>query len=157
MNRLVLISLLFFTACNSQPNSSATAEVAKDSIKNFKQINKPFLIDGCYISVLKKDTAFLKIDNANGQVMGNLVYNHFEKDDNTGTINGKIQDSLIIAYYTFQSEGMTSVREVVFKISGEKLIEVYGNIDMKGDTAHFKNIGQIKFQEEQTFVKEACR
>ena len=154
MSRLILI-FLFFSACNSQENSSES--VVKDTLKDTKQIRDASLMNGCYTSILKKDTATLKINNDNGQVSGELVYKRFEKDNNVGNLEGKILDSLIVADYTFQSEGTTSVRQVVFKISGENLIEGYGEINMNGDTATFKDIANLKYQEGQPFLKGECK
>jgi hypothetical protein len=156
MNRLFLLTVLFISACNSQSDNSTSINATIDSTTNSKEINEPS-INGCYTSILKKDTSTLKINNDNGQIFGDLIYNRFEKDNNKGTIKGKIHDSLIIADYTFQSEGMTSVREVVFKISGTNLIEGYGDINMDGDTARFKNISQLKYQDDQPFVLGECK
>ena len=155
MYRVVLVSLLFLSACTSQ--TGTTSKNTDGDPINSKEINKPSSIDGCYISTFNKDTAHLKLTINNNEVSGNLVYDRFEKDGNVGTIKGRVQDSLIVADYTFQSEGMTSVREVVFKIKDESLIEGFGDIVMKSDTAVFKNITQLKFQDEQPFVKEECR
>ena len=155
MYRVVLVSLLFLSACTSQ--TGTTSKNTDGDPINSKEINKPSSIDACYISTFNKDTAYLKLTIHNNEVSGNLVYDRFEKDGNVGTIKGRVQDSLIIADYTFQSEGMTSVREVVFKIKDESLIEGFGDIVMKGDTAVFKNITQLKFQDEQPFVKEECK
>jgi hypothetical protein len=147
MNRLFLIALLFISACNSQQDNAA--DVAKDTLENSKETDKGFLINGCYISTLKKDTATLKINNDNGVISGNLDYNRFEKDSNKGIFRGEIKDSLLIGDYTFLSEGKSSVRQVVFKISGTNLIEGYGDINMNGDTATFKNISQLDYLDDQ--------
>lgn len=159
MNRIILIAFLFIAGCNSnQDNSKVAEKVVDDSTKeSTKSTNTSPDLNGCFVSVIKRDTANLKLNINNGEVSGSLVYDRFEKDGNIGTIKGKMQDSIIIADYTFQSEGMTSVREVVFKIQDEKLIEGYGDIVMKGDTARFKNITQLKFLDEQPFVKGECR
>lgn len=155
MNRLFFIALLFISACNSQQDNST--DVANDTLKNSKEIDKTSLINGCYRSTLKKDTATLKINNDNGVISGDLVYNRFEKDSNKGVFKGEIKDSLIIGDYTFQSEGRSSVRQVVFKISGTSLIEGYGDINMNGDTATFKNINQLNYQNDQPFIKTDCQ
>ncbi|HEV2833101.1 MAG TPA: hypothetical protein VGW31_14060, partial [Hanamia sp.] len=153
--RVVLISILFLSACTSQ-TGTISKNTDRDPI-NSNEMNKSSSIDGCYISTFNKDTAHLKLTINNNEVSGNLVYDRFEKDGNVGTIKGRVRDSLIIADYTFQSEGMTSVREVVFKIKDENLIEGYGDIVMKSDTAAFKNITQLKFHDEQPFLKEECK
>lgn len=154
MKRLLLISIVFIAACNSQTES--TSENTADTLKNSTETSVPSL-NGCYTSTLKKDTATLKIDENGSAVSGELTYNRFEKDSNKGVFKGEIKDSLIIGDYTFQSEGKSSVRQVVFKISGANLIEGYGDIDVKGDTATFKNISGLNYQMESPFVKTDCQ
>jgi hypothetical protein len=155
MNRILFLVVVFFCACNSQ-NEQRTNNVLNPT--NEKDVTTLDL-EGCYVSILKKDTAYLKLNKENNFITGNLVYRRFEKDNNSGTIKGKIADSLLIADYTFNSEGMTSVRQVVFKISGEQLIEGFGDIIIgkSGDTAKFKNLSQLTFQEEQPFIKKDCK
>lgn len=154
MKRLLLISIVFIAACNSQTES--TTENTKDTLKTSGEAIVASL-NGCYTSVLKKDTATLKINENGNAVSGELSYNRFEKDSNKGLFKGEIKDSLIIGDYTFQSEGKSSVRQVVFKISGANLIEGYGDIEMKGDTATFKNLSELTYQPDQTFVKTDCK
>lgn len=143
MNRFFLLLILFSAGCNSElKNAESSAN----------------LENGCYISILQKDTARLKVENNEGNVIGELSYQRFEKDDNKGNIQGKIKDSLLIAYYTFKSEGTTSVRQVVFKIENNKLTEGFGPIlvTKSGDTAKFDNLSHITFDAKSTFSKTTC-
>lgn len=154
MKRLFLISMVFLAACNSQTES--TSENKADTLKNSVGTTLPS-INGCYTSIQKKDTATLKINENGGAVSGDLTYNRFEKDSNKGTFKGEVKGSLIIADYTFQSEGKSSVRQVVFKISGTNLIEGYGDINTNGDTVTFKNITRLNYQNDQPFIKTDCQ
>lgn len=158
-NHIFLLLLLFLAGCNSQnENTTGAEEIKKNTGENSSGINAISNLDGCYLSIFKNDTSSLKINSYNGLVYGKLTYKRYEKDSNTGILNGTIHDSLIIADYTFQSEGISSVREVVFKISGNNLIEGQGDIiiNRNGDSAKFKNIAHLKFQEDQVFVKKNC-
>src|SRR5207253_1778801 len=68
----------------------------------------------CYAYFNGKDTVTLTVQQAgNNNVEGRLVFRLREKDVNTGELKGKIENGLLVGYYTFQSEGMTSVREEV--------------------------------------------
>ena len=102
-----------------------------------------------------KDSATMKLFVKDNMVSGNLTINLFEKDKNNGALNGIIKDSLLIADYTFQAEGMTSVREVVFKINGNELYEGYGEVTENGDKVSFKNISQLQFHN-YAFTKVSC-
>jgi hypothetical protein len=159
MNRIILLLFIFIAGCNQSSKQSDSIVAIKGSVvkDTVSKAGTYSALTGCYVSTIKKDTANLKMEINNSEASGSLVYKRFETDGNVGTIKGKVQDSLIIADYTFKSEGLTSVREVVFKIQGENLIEGYGDIAMKGDTARFKNITQLKFQEGQPFVKMDCK
>ncbi len=157
MNRILSLLLLFSCACNShnekQENEISNQINEKSSVTTFPDL------EGCYISIYKNDSAFLKINKENNLITGNLSYKHFEKDNNTGTIDGKVSDNLIIADYTFQSEGMKSVRQVVFKISGNNLLEGNGDIiiSKNNDSVKFKNISQLNFKNDHPFIKEGCK
>lgn len=91
------------------------------------------------------------------RVTGDLVYDWSEKDNNTGVINGMIKDNLILAWYTFQSEGVTSVRQVAFKIEDDELIEGFGDLLARGDTMTFKNIETLKFDKQNAYFTINCR
>ena len=155
MNRLFLILILFAAGCTSPTESSSDITETKSSNEKLNAAD----LEGCYLSVFNKDTSRLKIAANNNRVTGELSYKRFEKDSNTGTINGEIKDSLIVAYYTFEAEGTTSVREVVFKPSEKGLLEGFGDIEISktGDTARFTNVAQLKFHENASFIKVDCK
>lgn len=158
MKKIILFTFILLAGCNSYTSEDKSEEIIKDtSSVSKKDASMPLIKSGCYSWVAKKDSAFLKLDISGSKVSGDLKYVLYEKDNNKGTINGILQDSLVIADYTFQSEGITSVRQVVFKIHGDSLIEGFGDIDMKGDTARFKNISPLHFQDERPFIKTDCK
>ena len=66
-----------------------------------------------------------------------------------------MSDNMIVANYTFQSEGMMSVREVAFSIRNDSLFEGYGEIVVKNVTARYADTGLLKFME-KPFVKMPC-
>lgn len=61
-----------------------------------------------------KDSIFLQLHIDNNIVNGDLEYKRFEKDRNKGTIKGMFRGDTLFADYTFMSEGVMSVREVMF-------------------------------------------
>ncbi len=158
MKNTILFFFIFMAGCTSQTQEDQTEDVTKDtSSVSEKGAPMPLLVPGCYSWIAKKDSALLKLDVSGNDVSGDLKYFLYEKDNNKGTIRGTLQDSLIVADYTFQSEGMTSVRQVVFKIHGDSLTEGFGDIDMKGDSSRFKNISELQFQNERPFIKTDCK
>lgn len=111
-------------------------------------------ISGCYRMIIKNDTALMSLNHAGDSVSGSLSYNWYEKDDNNGTFRGAVKnDTLIVADYTFQSEGTTSVRQVAFKIKDSILQQGYGELIMKNDTSFFRDVNLIIFDTKNPFKK----
>lgn len=158
MNKVFLIFIIgLLISCNSNPENSP--ENTNDSIAVDNHPASELLLGsgGCFLMIQQKDTATLNIKVVDHDVVsGVLQYKRFEKDQNNGSINGLIRENLIIANYTFQSEGMSSVREIVFKIKGDSLFEGYGEIVVKNDTAKFADKSNLKFME-TPFVKVNCK
>jgi len=99
----------------------------------------------CYSYIKNNDTIILKTINVNGSMTGTLVYHYYQKDKNRGTIQGQMKGELLIADYSFASEGTQSVRQIVFKKKGDTFIEGFGEIeDINGKTT-FKNIDSLDF------------
>jgi hypothetical protein len=96
-------------------------------------------------AIKNKDTASLSFTKAGNAVTGQLDYNYFEKDKNSGTIAGVIKGDTILADYTFNAEGTSSVREVIFIKKGDQLAEGYGPMEEKGGKTVFTDKSQLKF------------
>ncbi|MNE98222.1 hypothetical protein D3C80_1967130 [compost metagenome] len=64
----------------------------------------------------------------------------------------------IIAEYTFDSEGMRSVREVVFvKRADGNIYEGTGEVMEKGGKMVFKDRSTLKFSPAMVFTKTDCK
>ena len=115
---------------------------------------KPADPAGCYRMIIKNDTAVMSLNTQGDSVSGSLSYNWFERDDNNGTFRGTVKsDTLIVADYTFQSEGVTSVRQVVFKIKDSVLLQGYGELQERNDTAFFRDVNLVIFDTKNPFRK----
>ena len=110
----------------------------------------------CYAYIVKKDTAFLHINTANGIVTGNLEYQLFEKDRNKGTIKGEMIGDTLLADFTFSSEGQNSVREIVMIKKGTNLIEGFGNVEETDGKVKFTDHSKLNFKKGLTFKKVNC-
>jgi len=148
------MSLLIVSCTNNEDNKAAPVSDSLTNAAADSQTDLP--LSGCYSMIQQKDTATLNLIVQDSNLSGSLQYNRFEKDDNVGVIDGVVRDGLIIANYTFQSEGTSSVREVVFSIKGDSLFEGYGEIIVTADTARFVNSSQLKFMT-IPFVKVDCK
>jgi len=110
----------------------------------------------CYSYIKNRDTATLKINTENEELTGDLVYNLFEKDSNKGTIAGEMKGDTIIAEYIFNSEGMSSIREIVLLRKDGKLYEGYGDVEEKSGKMVFKDRSKLKFGDAIVFSKTDC-
>src|SRR3989339_844990 len=78
---------------------------------------------GCYVARLSKDVYVLKINSENSDsVSGVLAFNNYEKDSSSGTFTGTYKDGILLGDYFFNSEGMDSEMQVVFKKEGDTLV-----------------------------------
>lgn len=113
----------------------------------------------CYQAVIEKDTITLSVDvNSVNEFTGDLNYSYYEKDKSFGTILGNVKGDTIFADYKFESEGVTSIRELVFlKKDGNTYIEGHGEmIDANGKMT-FKDKKKIKFDSNVVFNKINCK
>ncbi len=152
----IVVLSSFLCACNqSEENTSKKTETVienKDST-GIIQNNK---LAGCYRMVISNDTALMHIEQKGDSITGSLVYKRKEKDSNTGNVSLAVKGNRAEGWYTFMSEGKTSVRQIILKINGDTFAEGYGDIMMKNDSAVFKYPHALNFEEKHTFNKIRC-
>ncbi|MFD2286445.1 hypothetical protein GJU39_00790 [Pedobacter petrophilus] len=144
-----VIFTTFIIACqgNSTKTNTPDSNVAKQEA-GIKQ---------CFQYISKKDTASLSLTTNKDKVTGVLTYRIFEKDKNNGTLSGIVKGDTIVADYTFQSEGTTSTREVVWLRKNDQLLEATGDIDEVNGKTKFKNLSALSFGKSIVFNKTACK
>ena len=147
----VITALLFFS-CTENVN-----EKKESKPEAIPKVAVPASLNGCYQMIISGDTAFMKLEQNSDLLTGTLFYKRKDKDSNKGNvILNKINDRAE-GYYSFQSEGHTSVRQIIFKINNNSFAEGYGNIEMKNDTAVFKYPHALNFEEKHAFNKVNCK
>lgn len=129
----ILTALILIVGCNSK---SLVKEEPLDSVRVAAG-------QSCYLYLSNKDTVKITLTFDNQSVSGALNYNIFEKDGNVGTIRGSVVGDTILATYTFESEGVTSTREVAFLKKGNTLVEGFAPMDESG--THFANHDELDF------------
>ncbi|MES2315831.1 MAG: hypothetical protein V4486_03845 [Patescibacteria group bacterium] len=111
-------------------------------------------ITGCYVAHLAKDVYTLKIDSAtDSNVSGMLAFNNFEKDSSSGSLQGTFADNILQGDYSFDSEGMHSDRQVIFKKDGDSFIEGFGPAKVVNGKEVFADPSTITYDPKSTFVK----
>lgn len=158
--KLFSFLIILFLGCNSDHSGNDTTtidsgETIHNNLKDTIATSNLEINAQCFQRIIKKDTATLKLLIADSIVTGELQYLPFEKDHTMGTIKGILKDSVIYADYTFKSEGMTSVREVIFKFTKNNLREAYGNVEEKNGKIIFKDKKGLQYIPDP-FVKKDC-
>lgn len=139
--------VVLFDAC--QPTQNETAQNTEAKTDTSASVI-------CYQYAANKDTIRLRVNRTGEKVSGTLLYSLYEKDRNQGTIAGTLKGDLLLADYTFQSEGMTSVRQVAFKRKGNGWVEGYGDVTTKNDIVSFKNVDYLRFNDAFELGEVAC-
>lgn len=152
MKKLIVVSFVVLTMLNcknkeqkSENSNASPQEVAEQTTT---------LDMGCYIFDDGKNAVSLEITKNGKEIKGNLTYALAEKDKNSGSFTGELKGGILIANYTFLSEGTESIRQVAFKVDGDKLIEGYGDLNNDGTT--FKDQKNINFTSKIHLTKTDC-
>jgi len=147
--------VLVLLACNN--NSANTTEEKKDSEQAVPVIVVSSTdFSGCYRKVLKRDTILLQLQQSGDSVSGTMSFDNYQKDSSSGTVKGSVKKDTVVLWYTFFSEGMHSVMEIVLQKTEDGLIRGVGPFESRGDTALFKEHAEIKFDPLQTLQKIDC-
>lgn len=134
-----IIALALLASCGSQTN-----ETEKQTGKQEKNAKERVPVV-CYRYANQGDTVTLTLAQVGELYTGALVYQLKEKDRNTGTVKGLMRGNILIADYTFNSEGTKSTRQVAFKKEGSTLVEGYGESVEENGATKFKDINNLNF------------
>lgn len=141
---IIIVAFLFYRNKNSSQNPDTHLDQGS--------------IVGCYKAIIAKDVYTLSItDEINSLVNGTLTYNNFEKDSSSGTFIGTYKDGILMGDYSFDSEGMHSVRQVIFKKDGDNFVQGFGSAKMVNDKEVFTDLSTISYDSKNIFIKsESC-
>ncbi|RZK48913.1 MAG: hypothetical protein EOO99_08395 [Pedobacter sp.] len=134
-------ALISFASCAGESNKTSST-VPPDSLflQEDTALTNSSDITGVYYYQANGDSVRLHILQTSPQVSGDLIFALREKDRNTGTFTGQLENDILVADYTFQSEGMESVRQIAFKITATSAIPLYGDVEEKDGKIFFKSL-----------------
>lgn len=139
LSYLGVVALLY--ACNKAP-------VKQETIEEIPAVTEPEVLSeiaGSYLYEQNGDTVSLHLTVNGETAAGHLTYALKEKDRNTGTFEGKVENGVLLADYTFNSEGQSSVREVAFRLDGTSAVEGYGDMEEKNGKMLFKDVSKLEY------------
>lgn len=151
----LFIFLIIVSSISCQDIDDKTAPVSVEKSYDNIQDNVPLSLMACYATTAK-DSVLLKISISDNSVKGTLIYNLYQKDKNTGTIDGKLYGDTLIAYYQFRSEGIESIREVAFLIKDQVITEGYGEVEERDGEMIFKDWKSLDFKNGLILKKIDC-
>ncbi|WP_166926006.1 hypothetical protein [Flavobacterium poyangense] len=150
---LTIITLAVFASCKKV---AEPVEIAPNPPKEAEAVAPSG--DQCYASIANNSIVELSFNvNSHQEVNGKLSYALSGKDKNNGTIIGNMKGDTLIADYTFMSEGLSSVREVVFLQKDGAFIEGYGDVVESNDRVTFKDKTKLKFDQKNALTKVDCK
>jgi len=154
------LAAVLFGACTSENKNKTAADsselIAEDTTFTATKAPSSAVRAECYRYINNRDTVAMELKIAGEEYTGKLNYSFFEKDKNKGTFAGEMKGDTLIAEYIFDSEGMRSVREVVFLKKDEKLLEGFGETEEKGSKVIFKDRSKLNFGNAVVLSKTAC-
>ena len=110
---------------------------------------------GCYVDALEKDVYTLNILSVSGESFsGTLSFNNFEKDSSSGVFEGTYKDGILLGDYSFQSEGMYSVVQTIFKNTDKGFVRGYGEMDASG--TRFADLSNIDYSNTRIWTEGKC-
>ena len=156
MKTTILFSALLLAVLSgcSDKKQEADDQLIEPEVKNEQPV-----VDAareCFQWVKGNDTIAMQYTRKVNNVSGELRYAWYEKDNSAGTFVGVFKGDTLRADYTFQSEGMQSIREIVFVRRENTLVQGSGEIEMKGDREIFKNPKKLTFDNSIVLTKIEC-
>lgn len=147
---IVTIALIFVVSCNKKNSETAETLNSKDSAVVVAENTKPIessTQQTCYSGNTGKDSVFISLDDNLGTITGKLRYKNLEKDSSFGDIVGTQNGDTLKLNYTFQSEGVTSEREIYFLRKNDRLSEGIGEHKVEGKKDIYANTSKLQFGE----------
>lgn len=140
----VLSVIIAMTSCKQEVKEKEDTLIDQSVIEVSEQKVSPS--NKLLYQHIKNNNEFiLKLDREGDSVIGTFDYHLNGRDRNSGTIKGEFKGDLLIADYLFMSEGVTSTRQIVFKVEDKALLEGYGDIEEKDGRVFFKDVNKLQY------------
>lgn len=147
---IITIAIIILGFIIYQISTSKTDRVLPINTDETIVIEEPIL--GCYVATLGPDIYSLNISSQDDDMVeGSLVFNNFQIDSSSGSFIGTYQNDILFGNYSFQSEGMNSDMQVIFKKTENGFLRGYGEVDLESGTT-FSNLDEINFDDGYEFI-----
>ncbi|MDP5199950.1 hypothetical protein [Flavobacterium sp. DG2-3] len=151
-----VLALSIFASCKKETTTTEPVQITPSPPKEAEIVEPAG--DQCYAWRANGSVIEMSFNvNSHQEVNGTLSYNLVGKDKNEGSLIGNMKGDTLVADYTFNSEGVSSVREVVFLQKDGTFIEGYGDVVEANNKVSFKDKSKLKFDQKNTLVKVDCK
>lgn len=137
-------------ACNSGKSDNSSQSNDSTAVEHVESASLP----GTYEYAGNADTIRLDLHTKQDSVYGQLLYALGEKDRNVGDFKGVIKGGQLIGEYYFMSEGLASVRDMIFNVTKEGLLEGYGEVEERDGGFRFIDTKNLKFNHGMLLIKK---
>lgn len=151
---LAIAWILFLVIYSCTPSTPSNEEAEDSSASSGTSMTGG---EQVYCFTTESDTVILSLDISPDKVRGTLLTQYAGKDKNTGAIAGQLHGDTLFADYTFQSEGVESIREVAFILRGDKAMEGYGDVIEGNGKMVFASRDSLAFDSSFVLSKGQCR
>ncbi|PWJ58358.1 hypothetical protein CLV98_104217 [Dyadobacter jejuensis] len=134
-NKIGCLVLIFLTSCRASTEESAPPEISTEPVSQIAKY--------CYASFANKDSIVLNSRINGDSLIGTLAYNGSKKENNNGPYLASIHGDTIIGIFNTRPKG--TLRQVVFLLKDNHLIEGIGETIKSNGQTVFKDISSLKF------------
>ena len=153
---IIIVFILLIGIVSCKEASKKVKKTDNEETTTLKKEKPKGLQKGCYVYNTNRSTISLQVTKLEDSVSGILLYALAEKDKNTGRFTGTLNNNILLANYTFESEGKKSMRQIAFKVKNDTLIEGYGETTIQGNTRVFEDTSALEFTSSFPLVKRDC-
>ena len=145
------------TFLGSIEEAMSLVKAAADSLRTPKQAARTNL-KGCYMAELPEDLYVFNIDyHDNNTISAGVYYKNVNTDPSKGVFVGTYTNGVIRGFYNFDTEGLSSERELFFKGDKSGFTTGNGPVEIKDGIEKFKRPLQIKWNEDYKYIPaEEC-
>ena len=151
MKNLLIAAFVAFAVASCEKKSEQSVQTSTTppdsmTVPETHEPVEPSTLQSCYVGNTGKDSVFISLDDNLGTITGKLRYKNFEKDSSMGDVMGIKSGDTLKLTYSFESEGISSERDIYFLQKNGELIEGIGDHKTEGNKEFYVNPAKLKYE-----------
>jgi len=148
-NKSIFVSVILWCLLISCTNNTCNTTRNSAGSKTASPLN-------CYRYSNSKDTIILKLVHVGESITGTLAYEMPQKNTGKGTIQGHMDEDLLVATFTPFVDS-TTPRQIAFKLIGNYFMEGAGETYEENGEILFKNRNELHFIDTIKLIEFDCQ